>query len=206
MTLPLGNSPWLLSPDDVLGYRLANARGTRLADTRECLDVEHTAGETGAGEHNTTQIARAVFVFRMPKFDPTSDLFGVTAGQWGYGADIPLVAYGPSAGWVLPPVLRHNRHSEGGTPEEFYFIDCVPNGDLLGLTFTPVFDSELPTWSYAEMHALIPRRSFVSSAVAPRSRTGAVGKAGRIFLGYWDSIKDLKGGTIVAHTAVEKEE
>lgn len=213
MTLPLADSPWLLSPDDVFGYRLANVRLQRFADTREAIGVEHANGESGAGEHDSVQIVRAVHVFRMPKYDPLSDLFGATPSfEWGYSSDQALNAYGPTVGWTIAPVLRHASVSEGGAPETQYFIDCVPAGLLFGSGFCPVWDA-VPAFDYAKMHTMLARRCVVDSTVGGTSSGAGVGgvpiysrsRALRIWLGNWNAIKDLKGGTIVAHVAVQKE-
>lgn len=213
MTLPLADSPWLLSPDDVFGYKLANVRIQRFADTKSAIGVEHANGESGAGEHNSVQIVRSAHVFRMPKYDPLSDRFGATPSpEWGYGVDLPLNPYGPSVGWTTAPVLRHARASEGGSPETQYFIDCIPAGLLYGSGFCPVWDAT-PAFDYDKMHVMIARRCVVDSTVG--GTAGGVGIGGvpvysrsralRIWLGNWDAIKSLKGGTIVAHVAVQKE-
>lgn len=215
MTLPLLNTPHLLAPDDVFGKDLANLRHTRMADVRLHVREEHTGGESGAGEHDTVQIARSVFVFKMPKYDPTADRYGDDVGMGsgdghGYGGDLSLRAYGPAAGWSMAPVLRSDSLTEGGTSETIFYIDCVPDGELCGTDFCPIFD-DAPAWTEAQMHVLVARKRFERLA-GPGGGGGGVGVpmgapavlGARIYLGSWDAIKYLVGGTIVCHCTTRR--
>ena len=210
MSLPLLNSPQLLSPDDVFGFRLANRRIERLGDTTLCIGEEHRLGETDAGEHNSTQIARSIFVFRMPHYDTLSDYYGYTlSGDNEFNA--PLRAMGPAQGWKIPPVLRSTSLSTGSSAEQVYYIDALPQFPLFGCSVSTVFD-DVPTWTKQELWAVSPRRTFEmmdNGTSGPRGLGGVrlpgQEKGVRIYLGSWDSIRYLIGGTIVCNTRVEKE-
>src|SRR5574343_1627607 len=204
MTLPLADSPWCLSPDDVFGYRLANVRFQRFADTKQALGVEHLNGETDAGEHNSVQIARAVYAFKMPKYDSVSPWYNSSAPTDGYPTDIILRAFGPCVGWSVSPTLRSSSQSEGGAAETYYFIDAVVPGDIFGLSFTPVW-GQTPNLDSLQMRSMLPRKCLVDSTVG-MAQVGLGGgafvmrpKAVRVWLGPWDSISKLKGGTLFVH-------
>lgn len=208
MALPLVNSPQLLSPDDVFGKDLANLRLDRLGDSVSALAKEHTAGEEGAGEHDTVQIAKSVFVFRMPHYDPLSSWYGSALPTEGGDFEAPLRAMGPSAGWRIAPTLLSRELSTGGSTEPVYFIDAMPAGSLFGAGFTPCMD-DTPTWTSGQMYVIAARRTFermttgtaigLGGATVPRTEKGL-----RIYLGPWSAVEKLIGGVIVVHSATAR--
>lgn len=185
MSLPLVNTPQLLSPDDVFGVALANRCVSRHNDHVAHLGVEHTVGASGAGEHASIQIARAVCVYTPPLFrtdgntNPYRDSVAV-AGGFCYGFD-----QAPTwSSWVV-----------GG--ESIFVLEFVTAGELIGFSHHAFMDAS-PSYSADMLSVIKARCELVDLTRAGDTRI--VG--GRVWLGNRTAIDKFQQGMIVAHVAI----
>jgi hypothetical protein len=186
VALPLTSTPQLLAPDDVFGVALANRVINKHSDIVRHLGVEHTIGASGAGEHNSVQIARAVCVYTPPLYR--------TDGNTDPNVFDMVIAGPLSVGFLEPP--RWTYHDWNG--ESLYAIEFVTEGALLGFSHHAFMDAA-PTYT-ADMLSVIKARCEL---VDLTHRSGSLGAGGgRVWLGNRTAINKFQKGMIVAHVAL----
>jgi hypothetical protein len=179
VSLPIRNAPWLLAPDDVYGFRMANRRIEDMSDRVVHFAKEHTTGESGAGAHDSIQITSAVCTYVLPD-------------AWASRGYHPLRVKGISAGFRDTPRLLSSF--VGAVP--YWLLEFETILPLVGFTHhVSVSTASLP-YSASIMAMLGAQREHVSSG---NLNTG--GTQGRIWIGDYDAMIKHQAGTLVANCA-----
>ncbi len=179
MSLPIRNAPWLLAPDDVYGFRMANRRVADMSDRVAHFGVEHTIGEAGAGAHNSIQITSAVCTYVLPD-------------GWERRGERPVRVRGVSVGFKRAPTLLASY--VGST--RYWLLDFETILPLVGFTHhVSVGVGSLP-FSTSIVAMLAAQREHVASG---NRNIGAT--QGRIWVGDYDALLKFNAGTLVANCA-----
>ena len=184
MSLPLVSPPQLIAPDDVFGVALANRQINTHNDLARWVGVEHTVGASGAGEHHSVQIVKAVCTYIPP-------LYRAAPNNNPLRSDVEFV--GPCVGFTQPP--SWDRWTVAGA--DVYVLEFVTDGELIGFSHHACMDAA-PTYTADQLQAVKARCELIDLTQNHQMRI--IG--GRVLLGSRAAIDKLKRGTIVAHVAV----